>query len=186
MWMCKESSEWLAVRLCQEWSWMWHRSWMFALCAWQKEPHVHRLPSKWGRAESLLGLVHSDISGLAGASSVRGSHYLVSFIEDHNRYCFPFELKTMDEVFKMFRKWLKYVGNLVGTKAKSIATRESVLRALHTDSGGEYLSSRFYKTLERHGIEHKRSIPHNPKQNGLGERFNQTLMDMMGLLMRCE
>eukprot|EP00737_Agarophyton_chilense_P003002 gb/GEZJ01003471.1/.p1 GENE.gb/GEZJ01003471.1/~~gb/GEZJ01003471.1/.p1 ORF type:complete len:730 (-),score=111.20 gb/GEZJ01003471.1/:63-2252(-) len=131
------------------------------------------------RAKHVLELVHSDVSGPVSVKSLGGSHYFVTFIDDHSRFCFFYMLKTKDEVFQMFLRWLKFVQNQTGRQVKTITARDSVLKALRTDNGGEYLSHRFTKELERHGIEHQRTVPYNPQQNGLAERFNRTLMDLV-------
>ena len=136
------------------------------------------------RAEHVLDLVHSDIAGPLSVKSLGGSHYFVTFIDDHSRFCFFYMLKTKDEVFQMFLRWLKFVQNQTGRQVKSITARDSVLKALRTDNGGEYLSHRFTKELERHGIEHQRTVPYNPQQNGLAERFNRTLMDLVRSMLR--
>lgn len=93
-------------------------------------------------------------------------------------------LKNREELFKKFIKWLKYFKNQVGTKGKSTTARESVLRAIRTDNGGEYLSKRSFEKLESRGTEHWTTVPYNPQQNELAEWFNQTLMNMVRSMSR--
>lgn len=131
------------------------------------------------RALHPLDLVHSDICGPIQVGSLGGSRYFVTFIDDHSRFCFLYMLKTKDEVFHVFVKWLKMVQNQSDRHVKTITARESVLHALRTDNAGEYVSKKFSQELERHGIEHQRTVPYNPHQNGLAERFNRTLMDLV-------
>ena len=53
------------------------------------------------------------------------------------------------------------------------------LKVLHTDSGGEYVSSRFKAFLKSAGVRHKLTIPKTPEQNGIAERMNRTLMKIV-------
>ena len=53
------------------------------------------------------------------------------------------------------------------------------VKALRTDNGGEYTSSRFEKFLQDEGIHHERTIPKTPEQNGVAERMNRTLVEMV-------
>lgn len=62
---------------------------------------------------------------------------------------------------------------------KTITARESVLRVLRTDNGSEYVSHKFSAKLERLGVEHQQTVPYNPQQNGLIERLNRTLMELV-------
>ena len=51
------------------------------------------------------------------------------------------------------------------------------LLALHSDWGGEYLSSAMGSILAKKGIEHKLMMPGLPQQNGTAERFNRMILD---------
>ena len=51
------------------------------------------------------------------------------------------------------------------------------LKVLRTDNGGEYTSTEFNEYLKREGIKHELSVPKNPEQNGVAERFNRTLIE---------
>jgi len=51
------------------------------------------------------------------------------------------------------------------------------IRRLKTDGGGEYISHQFQTYLRKNGISHSISPPYTPKQNGLAERANRTLME---------
>ncbi len=55
----------------------------------------------------------------------------------------------------------------------------SILKALRTDNGGEYLSTEFKKYLVEKGIEHLLTIEYTPQQNGVAERMNRTLVDLV-------
>lgn len=57
------------------------------------------------------------------------------------------------------------------------------LKTLRSDRGGEYLSSDFLGHLVKHGIISQLTAPGTPQQNGVTERRNRTLLDMVRSMM---
>ncbi|CAI7772500.1 unnamed protein product [Closterium sp. NIES-54] len=59
------------------------------------------------------------------------------------------------------------------------AQRESghKVKVIRTDNGGEFIGADFEKELKQKGIQHQLSVPYNPQQNGVAERFNRTLQE---------
>ena len=53
------------------------------------------------------------------------------------------------------------------------------VKILRTDNGGEFTSDEFEKYLKKEGIKHQLTIPKCPEQNGIAERLNRTLVEMM-------
>ena len=53
----------------------------------------------------------------------------------------------------------------------------SSLGTLWSGNGGEYLSKEFNAYLQSKRINHEFSTSYSPAQNGVAERFNQTLME---------
>ena len=53
------------------------------------------------------------------------------------------------------------------------------VKVLCTDNGGEFTSDEFKNYLKKEGIVHQLTIPKCPEQNGVAERFNRTLMEMV-------
>nr|GEV87332.1 retrotransposon protein, putative, Ty1-copia subclass [Tanacetum cinerariifolium] len=51
------------------------------------------------------------------------------------------------------------------------------------DSGGEYMSQEFLDHLKDHGIISHRTPPYTPQHNGVSERRNRTLLDMVRSMM---
>ena len=60
---------------------------------------------------------------------------------------------------------------------------QSKIGTLHTDNGKEYTSNAFEAYLRQHGIAHQTTIPYNPQQNGVAERMNRTIMNMVRSMM---
>lgn len=55
--------------------------------------------------------------------------------------------------------------------------------SLVMDQGGEYLSKRFCKLLNKHGILHDTMASHSPELNGISKHFNLTIMVMVCALL---
>jgi hypothetical protein len=60
--------------------------------------------------------------------------------------------------------------------------KEKKIKTLRTDRGGEYFPHEFSTFCEEHGIVHQKSAPYTPQQNGLAERKNRTLVDMVNCM----
>jgi len=52
------------------------------------------------------------------------------------------------------------------------------MRVIHSDNGTEFKNAHFETFCACSGLEHQFSSPYVPKQNGVVERKNQTLVEM--------
>nr|GEZ06786.1 hypothetical protein [Tanacetum cinerariifolium] len=57
------------------------------------------------------------------------------------------------------------------------------IKLLRSDRGGEYMSQEFLDHLRDHGIIAHRTPPYMPQMNGVSERINRTLLDMVRSMM---
>ena len=65
----------------------------------------------------------------------------------------------------------------VGTRLGRKTTPGYSIKNLHSDGGGEYISSQFTTFLHIMGIHRQLTTPRTPQQNGVAERFNRTIME---------
>jgi len=100
--------------------------------------------------------------------SLGGALYVVSFLDDYSRYTTLKFIKSKSEVPRKFEQYR----NLNENK------HEAKMRVFKSDNGGEYMEKGFRESLKDHGIEHRRSCPRCPEQNGRAERLNRTLLNM--------
>ncbi|GKB95710.1 retrotransposon protein, putative, ty1-copia subclass [Tanacetum coccineum] len=121
------------------------------------------------RAKDLLGLIHTDVCGPFMIVSRQGASYFITFTDDFSRYGYVYLLKHKHEVFETFKVFQKEVENQLGKTIKS----------LRSDRGGEYMSQEFLDHLKDHGI----IAPYTPQHNGVSERRNRTLLDMVQSMM---
>ena len=57
------------------------------------------------------------------------------------------------------------------------------IKVLRTDRGREYLSNQFKELCNEKGIERQLTIPYTPQQNGVAERRNRTLLEIVRSMM---
>ena len=57
------------------------------------------------------------------------------------------------------------------------------IKALRTDCGREYLSEQFKEPYDEKGIIRQLTMPRTPQQNGVAERRNRTLLEMVRSIM---
>ena len=88
---------------------------------------------------------------------------------DKTCYVWVYPLKYKDEVFDRFLEWKAQIEKSSGLK----------LKAIRTDNGGEYTSKKFESYLKSEGIRHERTVSKPPEQNGVAERLNRILVEMV-------
>ncbi|CAI7834300.1 unnamed protein product [Closterium sp. NIES-53] len=121
-----------------------------------------------GPAKAPLALVHMDVVGPTRAPSLSGSRYFLTIVDDHTRAVWVYPLKTKGEVAAaVFKEWMPRAQRESGHKVKVI----------RTDNGGEFIGADFEAVLKKKGIQHQLTVPYNPQQNGVAERFNRTLQE---------
>ena len=67
-----------------------------------------------------LELVHTDVWDMATVSSLGGSLYFVTFIDDASRKVRIYFLKQKSDMFDVFKKWLAQVKNETCLKFKCL------------------------------------------------------------------
>ncbi|KAK8704646.1 hypothetical protein V6N13_048264 [Hibiscus sabdariffa] len=102
-----------------------------------------------------------------------GFHYFITFTDDFSRYGYIYLMLHKSEALEKFKEFRNEVQNQHG---KSI-------KALRSDRGGEYLSHEFDELLKECGIVSQLTPPGTPQWNGVSERRNQTLLDMVRSMM---
>ncbi|KAJ9547457.1 hypothetical protein OSB04_020000 [Centaurea solstitialis] len=107
------------------------------------------------RANELLGIIHTDVCGPFSHEARGGYRYFITFTDDFSRYGY-------NEVQNKLDKKIKF---------------------LWSDRGGEYLSQKFDKHLMECGIVSQLTLPYTPQMNGVSERRNRTLLDMVRSMM---
>ena len=135
-----------------------HRS-PFTSCS----PYCFKVPGE---------LINSDVGSFEVASR-KGYKYFVTFIDDYSKSLSAMPLKCKSDVFRCFKLF----------KASFEKDGRFAIRALRSDNGGKYLSKAFEIFLLDSGIAHSPGPPHSPELNGVAERANRTIGNLIWCLL---
>ena len=102
-----------------------------------------------------------------------GKRYYMSFIDDYSRYSKLYLLSHKDEASETFLKYKAEVKNQLNRKIKRF----------RSDRGGEYDSNTLNAFCKEYGIIHKVTPPYSPESNGVAEKKNRTLKEMMNTML---
>lgn len=119
------------------------------------------------RSTEKLELVHTDLCGPMEVVSMGGSKYFLLFVDDYTRYIFVYFIESKNQAFNCFKEFKTLVEKQTNMKIK----------ALRSDNGLEFCNNEFDLYLKREGINHQKSNPYTPEQNGLCERTNRTVVE---------
>jgi transposase InsO family protein len=97
----------------------------------------------------------------------------MTMIDDASRYCYVYLLKTKDEALNCFKIYKVEVENQL----------EKKIKRFRSDRSGEYFSNEFDLFCAEHGIIHERTPPYSPQTNGVVERKNRTLTDLVNSML---
>ena len=125
------------------------------------------------RSKDLLELIHTDVCGSFRLATRHVQRYFVIFTDDFSRYGYVYLIKHKSETFRVFRTFQNEVENHLGKRIK----------VLRSDRGGEYLSQEFRNHLRNCGIVSQLTPLMTPQLNGVSERRNRTLLDMVRSMM---
>ena len=78
-------------------------------------------------------------------------------------------MKRKCEALSCFMKYHRFAEKHTGSKISSVnviypSNFTEKVKALRTDNGGEYISTKFKAYLDVHGIEHQLTVAYTPQQ----------------------
>lgn len=129
----------------------------------RRNPHNKNPP----RASNILEVIHSDIMGPLTPVSNDNYRYILTFIDEFSRKPWVFLMKDKSEATNIILDFLKYLDNHFNNKVKFFKS----------DNAKEYNNSRIKKYCKKMGIKKIFSTPYNPENNGIAERYNQTIIN---------
>lgn len=101
--------------------------------------------------------------------SISNKRYTLCFIDDYSRKSWIYFLVEKSEALSYFKCFMKLVGNETGLPIK----------CLRIDRGGEFTSSEFNNCCKENGIQRQLTTVYTPQQNGVVERKNRTVLNMV-------
>src|SRR3954468_7288217 len=142
------------------------------VCVQAKQPRKSHTAAE-PRNLAPLELIHSDLCEMNGVLTKGGKRYFMTLIDDSTRYYYVYLLKSKDEALNYFKIYKAEAENQLDLKIKR----------LRSDRGGEYFSNEFDLFCAEHGIIHERMPPYSPQSNGVAERKNRTLTDLVNAML---
>ncbi|KAH9671727.1 hypothetical protein KPL70_017462 [Citrus sinensis] len=125
--------------------------------------------AKGVRATVPLELVHTDVCGPINVQARGGYEYFITFTDDYSRYGYVYLMRHKSEALEKFKEY----------RAETEKQLDKNIKKLRSDRGGEFLSGDFKEYLVENGIISQLTAPGTPQQNGVAERRNRTLLDMV-------
>ncbi|CAI7740376.1 unnamed protein product [Closterium sp. NIES-53] len=97
-----------------------------------------------------------------------GAEYFLTIVDVYIRMTWVYMLSKKSDVAETVKTdWLPMVER----------QQDRLVKAIHTDRGGEFLSKEFSLWLKKNGIRHSLTMPYSPAMNGIAERANRTITE---------
>jgi transposase InsO family protein len=138
-------------------------------CQAGKQVGVHHPHNNIMTTDRPLELLHMDLFGPISYISIGGSKYCLVIVDDYSRFTWVFFLQEKSQTQETLKRFLRRAQNVFGLRIKKI----------RSDNGTKFKNSQIEGFLEEEGIKHEFSSPYTPQQNGVVERKNRTLLDMV-------
>ena len=137
------------------------------LCAARKsEPRRRKAPLQMGQATAPLQRVAMDILGPLSVTE-RGNKYILVIGDYFTKWKEAYPMKNMEAVT---------VANIL---VQEFISRFGIPKHLHTDQGRNFESGLMKEICSLLDIKKTRTTPYHPQSDGMIERFNRTLLDML-------
>jgi transposase InsO family protein len=133
-------------------------------CQARKQVGVHH-PHK--NIMTTLYCLHGPFGPIAYIS-IGGSKYCLVIVNDYSCFTWVFFLQEKSQTQETLKRFLRWAQNEFELRIKKI----------RSDNGTEFKNSQIEGFLEEEGIKHEFSSPYTPRQNGVVERKNRTLLFM--------
>ncbi|CAI7740625.1 unnamed protein product [Closterium sp. NIES-54] len=97
-----------------------------------------------------------------------GAEYFLTIVDVYTRMTWVYVLSKKSDVAETVKTdWLLMVER----------QQDRLVKEIHTDRGGQFLSKKFSLWLKKNGISHSRTMPYSPAMNGIAERANRTITE---------
>nr|GEY50132.1 retrovirus-related Pol polyprotein from transposon TNT 1-94 [Tanacetum cinerariifolium] len=136
----------------------------------RKQAHASHKAKNIVSTTRCLELLHIDLFGPSALRSYGGNRYTLVIVDDYSRYTWTRFLKDKTKAFDQFEISSKKIQNQLGCTIVLIRTNHS----MEFDN-----EVQFGEFCNANGITHKFSAPRTPQSNGVVERKNRTLQEMI-------
>ncbi|GJT38745.1 retrovirus-related pol polyprotein from transposon TNT 1-94 [Tanacetum coccineum] len=136
-------------------------------CALGKSNKSSHQPKDEDTNQEKLYLLHMDLCGLMRMESINEKKYILVIVDDYSRFTWVRFLRSKDEAPDAIIKCIKNIQVCLNATVYNVRTNneKEFVNQTHRD---------FYENVS---ISHQTSVARTPKQNGVVERRNQTLVE---------
>ncbi|GJT15111.1 retrovirus-related pol polyprotein from transposon TNT 1-94 [Tanacetum coccineum] len=138
----------------------------FACQLGKSKKHTHK-PKTENTNLEILNTLHMDLCGPMRVQTINGKKYIFVIVDDYSRFTWVKFLRSEDETPEFVIKFLKQI---------QVGLNKTV-RYIRTDNGTEFFNQVLTQFYESVGIFHQTLVPRTPRQNGVVERRNCTLVE---------
>jgi transposase InsO family protein len=130
-------------------------------------------PSFGSRSSNCFDIIYFDVWGPSRVASLSGFRWFVTFIDCCSRVIWLFLMRSKSKVPDCFRNFQKMVETQYGKRVK----------ILRSDNGTEYTNKSMQDFLRSEGIVHQTTCVNTPEQNGVAERNNRHILEVIRCLL---
>ena len=138
-------------------------------CIQAKQTHKSFPKEAENRSEMPGERVVSDVWGPARVTSIGEWRYYITFIDDAKRHCTILFLKQKSDASLRIKSHVAKVKRRFGKGP----------RWMRFDNGSELVNEEVRKFADEEGITIETTAPYSPSQNGIAERFNRSIMELV-------
>jgi transposase InsO family protein len=142
-------------------------------CQAEKHVGIPHPPKSMMTTTQPLELIHMDPFGLVAYQSIGGNKYVLVIVDDYSHFTWVFFLFDKCQVRDKVKTFVRRAQKEFGLPIKKI----------RSDNGTEFKNTQVEEFLDEEGIRHEFSTLYTPQQNGVVERKNQTLIDMVRIML---
>ena len=137
-------------------------------CELAKSHRISYSPSL-NKSSEPFEVIHSDVWGPAKVPSISRARYFMTFIDECTRMTWVSLLIKKSYVCLAFQNFHKITHTQY----------QKQIRVWQSDNGIEFIDASLGNFLRNHGIRHQTSCTYAPQQNGLAERKNRQLLEVV-------
>ncbi|GJW59323.1 retrovirus-related pol polyprotein from transposon TNT 1-94 [Tanacetum coccineum] len=138
-------------------------------CQLGKSKKATHKPKITNTIMEVLHTLHMDLCGPMRVQSINGKKYILVIVNDYFRFTWVKFLRSKD-------KTPAFVINLF--KQLQVGLNKTV-KFVRTDNGTEFVNKVLTDYYESVGITHEKTVPRTPQQNGVVERRNRTIVEVV-------
>ena len=121
------------------------------------------------RSKRIFDLIHTDVCGPMQTMTPGKKMYLITIINDFSRFTTVHFMETKDEATTHIKQFVEMAKTQFNKTPKCV----------RSDRGREYVNADLQNYLKNKGIKRKYTAAYSPQQNGVAERKNRSLLEMV-------